>query len=62
MKDRFKLILAASVISAIAWSFWHVLGKDAFSALPTIMLIIVAADNIRLRRQLRSNIRQGDAA
>jgi phage/plasmid primase-like uncharacterized protein len=62
MKDRFKLILAASVISAIAWSFWHVLAKDAFSALPTIMLIIVAADNLRLRRQLRSNIRQGDAA
>lgn len=62
MKDRFQLILAGSAIAAISWSFWHILGKDAFSALPTIMLIIVAADNIRLRRQLRGNTPQsGDA-
>jgi hypothetical protein len=55
MKDRFQLILAGGVTAAIAWTFWHILGKDAFSTLPTIMLIIVVADNVRLRRQLRNN-------
>jgi hypothetical protein len=55
MKDRVQLILAGGIIAVIAWAFWYALGKDAFSALPTVMLIIVVADNIRLRRQLRSN-------
>lgn len=54
MKDRLQLILAAGVFAALAWAFWHLLGKEAFSALPTAMLIVVIADNVRLRRQLRS--------
>jgi hypothetical protein len=59
MKDRFQLILVGGVVSVLAWTFWHFLGKDAFSTLPTVMLIVVAADNVRLRRQLRSNTKQG---
>jgi hypothetical protein len=55
MNDRLQLILVGGVVAVIAWTFWHVLGKDAFSTLPTIMLIIVVVDNVRLRRQLRSN-------
>lgn len=55
MKDRLQLIFAGGVIAIVAWTFWHILGRDAFSALPTLMLVIVAVDNARLRRQLRSN-------
>jgi hypothetical protein len=62
MKDRLELILAGGVVAVLAWTFWHFLGKDAFSVLPTVMLIVVIADNVRLRRQLRSNMatRGGD--
>jgi hypothetical protein len=55
MKDRFRLILVAGVLAVLAWTFWHYLGKEAFSTLSTCMLIVVAMDNIRLRRQLRSD-------
>jgi len=55
MNDRLQLLLAAGVFAVLAWTFWHILGNDAFSALPTIMLIVVVVDNVRLRRQLRSN-------
>jgi hypothetical protein len=54
MKDRLQLIFVGGTVAVLAWAFWHVLGKDAFSALPTIMLVAVVADNVRLRRQLRS--------
>jgi hypothetical protein len=53
MKDRLQLVLAGGVVAVLAWTFWHILGKDAFSALSTVMLIVVIADNVRLRRQLR---------
>lgn len=59
MKDRLQLILMGAFVAVLAWIFWHMLGKDAFSALPTIMLIVVVADNVRLRRQLRSNTAGG---
>jgi hypothetical protein len=61
MKDRLQLILAGGVIAVLAWTFWHILGKDAFSALPTVMLIVVIADNARLRRQLRNNMAARDS-
>jgi len=54
MKDRLQLILAGGVVAVLGWTFWHMLGKDGFSALPTFMLIVVIADNVRLRRQLRA--------
>lgn len=55
MKDRLQLIFVGGIVAVVAWTFWHILGRDAFSALPTVMLIVVVADNLRLRRQLRSN-------
>lgn len=54
MKDRLQLILAAALAAVLAWTFWHFLGQEAFSALPTVMLIVVIADNVRLRRRLRA--------
>jgi uncharacterized membrane protein YfcA len=54
MKDSLLLLAAGIVASVVAWAFWHYLGKDASSTLVTVMLIVVAADNARLRRQLRA--------
>lgn len=54
MKDRLSLIITALVGAGLGWLFWHYLGNDAFSALPTVGLIIFAIDNVRLRRKLRS--------
>jgi hypothetical protein len=57
MTDKISLLAAGVVASLAAWAFWHFLGRDATGAFVTIMLIVVAADNARLRRQLRA--RQG---
>jgi hypothetical protein len=54
MKDRLIVLATGLALSMIAWAFCHYLGKDTFSVLPTVMFIIVLADNVRLRRQLRS--------
>jgi hypothetical protein len=55
MKDRLIVLAMGLALSMIAWAFWHYLGKDAFSVLPTVTLIIVLADNVRLRRELRNS-------
>jgi hypothetical protein len=55
MRDRLLLIVAGAVCAVLAWMFWHILGNDAFSVFPTIMLVVVVIDNVRLRRQLRSH-------
>lgn len=54
MKDRAKLFFTAIICALLGWAFWHFLGQDAFAALPTLGLVIFAADNVRLRRELRS--------
>jgi hypothetical protein len=53
MNDRLVLIAAAAGFACLAWAFWHYLGDDAFGAISTLMLIVVVADNIRMRRQLK---------
>jgi uncharacterized membrane protein YfcA len=55
MRDRLLLIFAGSICALLAWVVWHYLYNDAFSLLLTITLIFMAVDNVRLRRQLRSN-------
>jgi acid phosphatase family membrane protein YuiD len=55
MKDVTTLLLASAVFSALAWAFWHYLGNDGFTAISTIAIVILLADNARLRNQLRSN-------
>jgi hypothetical protein len=54
MKDRLLLLAASIACSLLAWAFWHYLGSDASSALVTIMLVVVIADNAQLRRRLRA--------
>lgn len=54
MRESLSLIAAGVALSLTAWAFWHYLGNDASCTLVTIMLVAVAADNARLRRQLRA--------
>lgn len=54
MKDSLSLLATAAVVSSAAWAFWHYLGNDALSTFTTIVLVGVVADNVRLRRQLRT--------
>ena len=55
MKESLSLLAAGVALSLTAWAFWHYLGNDALNVFVTIMLIVLAADNARLRRQLRAN-------
>ena len=52
MKDGLSLIVVALVCAGIAWTVWHLLGHEAFSAILILALFAVVADNIRLRRRL----------
>lgn len=54
MRDSLLLLATGAAISLAAWAFWHYLGNDAFGTLTTVVLVGVVADNVRLRRQLRS--------
>jgi len=48
------LLATGAACSIAAWAFWHYLGNDAFGVLNTLFLVVVVADNLRLRRQLRA--------
>lgn len=58
MKDRYFLVIAAAAVSVGAWAFWYFLGDNAFAAITLAALVVVAADNHRLRRQLRERTSQ----
>lgn len=53
MKDSILLFVTALLMAAIAWAFWHFSGADGFFVLNIIALLVLAADNVRLRRQLK---------
>lgn len=55
MKDVALLCLASALFATLAWAFWNYLGDDGLSAIAIIALVIVGADNARLRSQLRAN-------
>jgi predicted membrane-bound mannosyltransferase len=55
MEDRLMLAVTGGILALLAWAFWHYLGEDAFSVLSTAVLIGIAIDNVRLRRQLRNS-------
>ena len=54
MKDRLKLIGVALILAPLCWAFWHFLGQNAFQVITLICLLVVGADNFRLRRQMRA--------
>lgn len=55
MRDTVVLFLASALCCAFAWAFWHYLGNDAFSAMSIIAIIVLWAENVRLRKQIRAN-------
>jgi hypothetical protein len=59
MKDGIYLMVAALACAGGAWVFWSSLGQEAFSVFSTVVLLLVASDNIRLRRKLRGRDIEG---
>lgn len=57
MKNSLFLILTAACIAFIAWLFWHLLGRAAFDVFSALVMLILLADNIRLRREAKKNNR-----
>lgn len=53
MKRPVLLVLTAAIIALASWMFWRYLDDEAFQVLTIVLLISVAADNHRLRRQLK---------
>jgi len=51
--DRLQLLLVAVLASALAWSFWHFGGQNAFGIFMLLVLGATALDNVRLRRLLK---------
>lgn len=54
MRDAVSLLLASALFAALSWAFWHYLGDDAFDAISIIAIVILGAENARLRKQLRA--------
>lgn len=54
MKDRILLILAATTMSALAWSYWYFAENNAIGILTSFLLVVLTVDNFQLRRQLRN--------
>jgi len=55
MKDRIHLLLAATAMSGLGWSFWHFGGENAASILMSVLVVLLTIDNFLLRRQVRKS-------
>jgi len=53
MRESMILLLVAAVASVFAWSFWHLAAGHGIDILTTTMLLLLAVDNLRLRRRLK---------
>ncbi|MCD5997033.1 hypothetical protein KDX38_25990 [Pseudomonas sp. CDFA 602] len=54
MKDSIALLLTALAMAFLAWLFWAGLGQDAFAVFGALATVLLAVDNFRLRRQVRT--------
>ena len=50
MKDSIFLILSALGCAGLAALFWRFLGQNGFDVISSIAMVVLAVDNIRLRR------------
>ncbi|MBI3898985.1 MAG: hypothetical protein HY308_11920 [Gammaproteobacteria bacterium] len=55
MKDQLLLLSAVIGSALIGWAIWHFLGKEGLTTFPAVVLLIVLADNIRLRHKLKNS-------
>lgn len=53
MKDAALLLLMGSGLALLSWAFWHFLGSNAFEAFTLAVMILLGADNFRLRKMLK---------
>jgi hypothetical protein len=58
MKDNIQLLAAALAFAMIAWTFWHFIGNGAVDVISSVALLLLFADNIRLRRKLKMEQRR----
>lgn len=58
MKGPVYFLLVATIIALASWIFWRYLGDEAFQILTMVLLVALAIDNHRLRKQL-NNLRPG---
>lgn len=53
MKDSILLLTVAVIVAYAAWVFWHYVGLNSFALLSTLIVMSLAVDNTRLRRELK---------
>jgi hypothetical protein len=53
VKDSILLVTVAVIVAYAAWVFWHYVGLNGFELLSTLIVVSLAVDNTRLRRELK---------
>jgi hypothetical protein len=53
VKDSVLLLTVAVIVAFAAWVFWHYAGLSGFELLSTLIVVSLAVDNTRLRRELK---------
>lgn len=53
MKDSILLLTVAVIVAYAAWVFWHYVGLNGFELISTLIVVSLAVDNTRLRRELK---------
>jgi hypothetical protein len=54
MRDQIALVLVSVAFALIAAALWKYFGRDALNLLLLLSLVACVADNVRLRRQMRT--------
>jgi hypothetical protein len=55
VKDSVLLLAVAVIVAMAAWVFWHYVGLNGFELLSTLIVVSLAVDNTRLRRELKKH-------
>lgn len=58
MKNQIHLLVTGICFACAAWAFWHFLADDAANTLSIIAIVLLGADNMRLRSQLRESAKR----
>jgi hypothetical protein len=53
VKDSILLLTVALIVAYAAWVFWHYVGLNGFELISTLIVVSLAVDNTRLRRELK---------
>ena len=53
MKDSLLLLITALAVALVSWAYWHFSALVCFAILILLALLLLASDNLRLRRRLK---------